>query len=93
VTQKPCEALRTVLCGRKTLEELDVTFTVDIHHHLIPDFYRAATEHDGQSVEFAPGSRTFWHRDCGALMRRPPPTPTCTTPSSDSTATRSPPPL
>jgi 6-methylsalicylate decarboxylase len=27
-----------------------VTFTVDIHHHLIPDFYRAATEHDGQSV-------------------------------------------
>ena len=27
-----------------------MTFTVDIHHHLIPDFYRAATEHDGQSV-------------------------------------------
>jgi aminocarboxymuconate-semialdehyde decarboxylase len=27
-----------------------VSFTVDIHHHLIPDFYRAATEHDGQSV-------------------------------------------
>jgi predicted TIM-barrel fold metal-dependent hydrolase len=27
-----------------------VTFTVDIHHHLIPDFYRAATEPDGQSV-------------------------------------------
>jgi 6-methylsalicylate decarboxylase len=27
-----------------------VTFTVDIHHHLIPDFYRRATEHDGQSV-------------------------------------------
>ena len=26
-----------------------MTFTVDIHH-LIPDFYRAATEHDGQSV-------------------------------------------
>jgi 6-methylsalicylate decarboxylase len=33
-----------------TPEERDVTFTVDIHHHLIPDFYRAATEHDGQSV-------------------------------------------
>jgi 6-methylsalicylate decarboxylase len=27
-----------------------MTFTVDIHHHLIPDFYRRATEHDGQSV-------------------------------------------
>lgn len=27
-----------------------MTFTVDIHHHLIPDFYREATEHDGQSV-------------------------------------------
>ncbi|MBB5168519.1 amidohydrolase family protein [Mycobacterium sp. AZCC_0083] len=27
-----------------------MSFTVDIHHHLIPDFYRAATEHDGQSV-------------------------------------------
>jgi hypothetical protein len=23
---------------------------VDIRHHLIPDFYRTATEHDGQSV-------------------------------------------
>jgi hypothetical protein len=27
-----------------------MTFTVEIHHHLIPDFYRAATERDGQSV-------------------------------------------
>ena len=27
-----------------------MTFTVDIHHHLLPDFYRRATEHDGQSV-------------------------------------------
>jgi hypothetical protein len=27
-----------------------MTFTVDIHHYLIPGFYRAATEHDGQSV-------------------------------------------
>jgi 6-methylsalicylate decarboxylase len=27
-----------------------MTFTVDLHHHLIPDFYRSATEHDGQSV-------------------------------------------
>jgi hypothetical protein len=27
-----------------------MTFTVDVHHHLIPDFYRRATEHDGQSV-------------------------------------------
>lgn len=27
-----------------------MTFTVDIHHHIIPDFYRAATEVEGQSV-------------------------------------------
>jgi hypothetical protein len=27
-----------------------MTFTVDVHHHLTPDFYRHATEHDGQSV-------------------------------------------
>ena len=27
-----------------------MTITVEIHHHLIPDFYRAATEHDGRSV-------------------------------------------
>jgi 6-methylsalicylate decarboxylase len=27
-----------------------MTFTVDIHHHLLPDFYRRATEHGGQSV-------------------------------------------
>lgn len=27
-----------------------MTFTVDVHHHLIPDFYREATEHDGHSV-------------------------------------------
>ena len=27
-----------------------MTFTVDIHHHLLPDFYRRATEHHGQSV-------------------------------------------
>jgi hypothetical protein len=27
-----------------------MTFTVDIHHHLLPDFYRRATEHNGQSV-------------------------------------------
>ena len=27
-----------------------MTFTVDIHHHLIPDFYRRATERAGQSV-------------------------------------------
>lgn len=27
-----------------------MTFTVDIHHHIIPDFYRAATEVGGQSV-------------------------------------------
>ena len=27
-----------------------MTFTVDIQHHFIPDFYRAATEHDGYSV-------------------------------------------
>jgi hypothetical protein len=23
-----------------------MTFTVDIHHHLLPDFYRRATEHE-----------------------------------------------
>lgn len=27
-----------------------MTLTVDIHHHLIPDFYRRATERAGQSV-------------------------------------------
>ena len=27
-----------------------MTFTVDIHHHFMPDFYRTATEHDGHSV-------------------------------------------
>jgi aminocarboxymuconate-semialdehyde decarboxylase len=27
-----------------------MTFTVDIHHHLLPDFYRRVTEHDGHSV-------------------------------------------
>ena len=27
-----------------------MTFTVDIHHHIIPDFYRAATEVGGQPV-------------------------------------------
>ena len=27
-----------------------MTFTVDIHHHLIPDFYGHATERDGQLV-------------------------------------------
>jgi 6-methylsalicylate decarboxylase len=27
-----------------------MTFTVDIHHRLIPDFYRQATERDGQLV-------------------------------------------
>jgi aminocarboxymuconate-semialdehyde decarboxylase len=27
-----------------------MTFSVDIHHHIIPDFYRAATEIGGQSV-------------------------------------------
>jgi aminocarboxymuconate-semialdehyde decarboxylase len=34
-----------------------MTFTVDIHHHLIPDFYRRATEHDGQSVGGVPPAR------------------------------------
>jgi 6-methylsalicylate decarboxylase len=36
--------------GRGDAEKRTMTFTVDIHHHLIPDFYRRATEHDGQSV-------------------------------------------
>jgi aminocarboxymuconate-semialdehyde decarboxylase len=34
-----------------------MTFTVDIHHHIIPDFYRAATEIGGQSVGGVPPAR------------------------------------
>ena len=39
-----------------------MTFTVDIHHHLIPDFYRAATEHDGRSVGGVPVRLLFLGR-------------------------------
>jgi predicted TIM-barrel fold metal-dependent hydrolase len=34
-----------------------MTFTVDIHHHIIPDFYRAATEIGGRSVGGVPPAR------------------------------------
>jgi predicted TIM-barrel fold metal-dependent hydrolase len=62
---------RHTAAGNHDAEEQTMTFTVDIHHHLIPDFYRQATERDGQLVggvappTWSPASAVSFMDDAG----------------------------